>query len=87
MEIYYIFAVILEIEDREKFLSDMEDLGQGSKYSASIIHEICDRIKKLEAFVSKNACKHRLAEVKSIADKYQIPLGLPKTLPGSVLII
>ncbi|XP_003241609.1 UPF0193 protein EVG1 homolog [Acyrthosiphon pisum] len=80
-------SVILEIEDREKFLSDMEALGQGSKYSASIIHEICDRIKKLEAFVSKNACKHRLADVKGMADKYRMPLGLPKTLPGSVSII
>jgi len=76
--------VILEIEDREQFLSDMEDLGQGSKYSASIIHEICDRIKKLEAFVSKNSCSHRLADVKDIANKYRIPLGLPKTLPGSL---
>ncbi|CAI6369568.1 unnamed protein product [Macrosiphum euphorbiae] len=80
-------AVILEIEDREKFLSDMEALGQGSKYSASISHEICHRIRKLEAFVSKNACKHRLADVKDIAHKYRIPLGLPKALPGSVSII
>ncbi|XP_015379382.1 PREDICTED: UPF0193 protein EVG1 homolog [Diuraphis noxia] len=79
-------SVILEIEDREQFLSDMENLGQGSKYSASIIHEICDRIKKLEAFVSKNSCNHRMTDVKDIANKYRIPLGLPKTLPGSLSI-
>ncbi|XP_026814313.1 UPF0193 protein EVG1 homolog [Rhopalosiphum maidis] len=80
-------SVILEIEDREKFLSDMEDLGQGSKYNASIIHEICDRIKKLEVFVSKNACSYRQADVQGIANKYRIPLGSPKTLPGSLSVI
>jgi len=79
--------VILEIEDREKFLTDMEDLGQGSKYSATIIHEICDRIKKLEVFVNKNACSYRQADVRAIANKYRIPLGSPKTLPGSLSII
>ncbi|CAH1714250.1 UPF0193 protein EVG1 homolog isoform X2 [Aphis gossypii] len=80
-------SVILEIEDREKFLTDMEDLGQGSKYSATIIHEICDRIKKLEVFVNKNACSYRQADVRAIANKYRIPLGSPKTLPGSLSII
>ncbi|XP_025201115.1 UPF0193 protein EVG1 homolog [Melanaphis sacchari] len=80
-------SVILEIEDREKFLSDMDDLGQGSKYSASIIHEICDRIKKLEVFVTKTACSYRQADVLGIAKKYRIPLGSPKTLPGSLSII
>jgi len=79
--------VILEIEDREKFLTDMDDLELGSKYSASIIHEICDRIKKLEVFVNKNACSYRQADVRAIANKYRIPLGSPKTLPGSLSII
>lgn len=79
--------MILEIEDREKFLTDMEDLGQESKYSASIIHEICVRIKKLEMFVNKNGCSYRQADVHAIANKYRIPQGSPKTLPGSLSII
>ncbi|XP_022175116.1 UPF0193 protein EVG1 homolog [Myzus persicae] len=65
-------SVILEIEDREKFLADMEGLGQGSKYSASIIHEIRDRIKKLKVFVSKTGCSHRLADVNDMANKYRL---------------
>jgi len=75
--------VILEIEDREQFLTDMDHLGQGYKYSSSIIHDIRLRIRKLEAFVAKNACSYRRADVEDIAEKYKLPLGLPKTLPGS----
>ncbi|VVC27052.1 Uncharacterised protein family UPF0193 [Cinara cedri] len=80
-------SVILEIEDREKFLYDMESLGQGYKYSPSIIHEIVDRIKKLEAFVSKMSSGYRLADVREISEKYRRPLGSPKTLPTSISII
>lgn len=78
------FAVLLEIEDREKFLYDMELLGQGTKYSSSIYHEICDRIKKLEAFVSKSSSGYRLLEVQDIANKYRRPMGSPKALPASI---
>lgn len=81
------FSVISDIEDREKFLSDMDSLGQGSKYNASIIHEICDRIKKLQTFFSKSTCSYRKIEVQNIANKYQKPLGSPKTLPSSLSII
>lgn len=72
-------AVILEIEDREKFLADMEMLGQGSKYRASIIHTIQDRISKLEALLSKLAVKYKLKEVTDMANKYRKKPGTPKT--------
>lgn len=75
------FTAISEIEDRERFLWDMEALGQGSKYKASIIHEICDLTKKLETLVSKMPFSYRNADVLNIANKYRKPLSTPKPLP------
>lgn len=73
-------TVISEIEDREKFLADMEMLGQGTKYSASITHEIRDRIKKLDAFFEKTPCDYRKTDVHEIGNKYRKPFGTRKTV-------
>lgn len=83
----YIFAAISEIEDREKFLSDMQLLGKGSPNSARIIHEIRHRIKTLEMIISKTTCKYRASDVQNIANKYRKPPGTPKPLPGFVPMI
>lgn len=78
------FAAIMEIEDREKFLADMETLGQASKYRTCIIDEIRDRIKKIEAFMGKTSCSYRLTVVRDIANKYRKPMGSPRALPASL---
>jgi len=40
--------VLLEIEDRRKFLAEMESLGQGAKYRTLINTEISQKIRELE---------------------------------------
>lgn len=72
------FTVILEIEDREKFLLEMEMLGQGSKYRPPIIQTIQDRLRQLET-ICKLACSHyRLKEIQDIDKKYRNVPESPK---------
>uniref|UniRef100_A0A2S2R0P2 UPF0193 protein EVG1 n=1 Tax=Sipha flava TaxID=143950 RepID=A0A2S2R0P2_9HEMI len=74
---------ISDIEDREQFLLDMEQLGKGS-ISGPIIHEIRHRIKTLESIINRTTSKYRATDLQNIAEKYRKPLGIPKPLPGFV---
>ncbi|XP_050533873.1 uncharacterized protein LOC126901462 [Daktulosphaira vitifoliae] len=72
-EDYLIDSVILEIEDREKFLSNMEILGQAAKYRESITFEIRDRVRHLQEFLRKTSSTHRQTDIQKIALKYRQP--------------
>lgn len=71
--------MILEIEDREKFLSEMEMLGKGSKYRPPIIQTIQDRIRQLETICKLACSNYRLKEIQEIDKKYKSSPRSPKT--------
>ncbi|XP_050437196.1 UPF0193 protein EVG1 homolog [Adelges cooleyi] len=80
-------SVISEIEDREKFLSDMEVLGDAAKYEKLMFGEILDRIRHLQEFSRKTTNSYRKGDIQAIAVKYQKPrFQLLKTLANTTLM-
>lgn len=52
---YYLNAVTEEIEERRKFLEEMENLGQGKEYRSRILAEISQRVRELEVLDKKRS--------------------------------
>ncbi|XP_050528121.1 uncharacterized protein LOC126898223 [Daktulosphaira vitifoliae] len=79
-------SIILEIENREKFLIDMEMLGKEAMYQDSIINEIHFHIKHLQEFYRKTNSYYRKVEVEEIATKYHSILKIhSKTFDNPVV--
>ena len=64
----YIFAVQSEIEERKKFLQDMEKIGQGKDYRSIINTQISGLIREME-IIDKQRSEELVKAVIAIEDK------------------